>query len=180
MRTLKPLPPLPNHVLAKQGLGAWVEQVNQKAISKPPTKKRKYTPRSVSGYEQARTQADVFAKSGTWGDAEPRHLVGLYALLHEQVYRVPPDELKDAWKTAVGVATRTLKNEFDDDICAFVEFIRWTWVIERKKESTRIRNPGEDTFTIGWQYQFKPTKLLTSYRIECARAIEAATPKGKR
>ena len=180
MRTLKPLPPLPNHVLAKQGLGAWVEQVNQKAISKPPKKKAKYTPRSVSGYEQARAQAEEFAKSGTWGDAEPRHLVGLYALLHEQVYGVPPEELKDAWKTAVGAAKHMLEKEFAGDMRALIEFIRWVWKKERRREDMRKANPGDGGFRIGWRYQFKNKTLLTDYRVELARAVEAATPKGKR
>ena len=73
-----------------------------------------------------------------------------------------------------------LENEFGKDMRAFIEFIRWTWKDERRKETKRIRNPGEDTFRIGWRYQFKSMKLLTDYRVESARAIEAATPKGKR
>jgi hypothetical protein len=174
MRTLKPLPPLPKAVQAQQGLGAWLD------VSKPkPVRKASKSARSSKGYDQAREQAEVFAKSNTWGDAEPKHLVGLYVLLHEQVYRVPPTELKDAWKGAVSATKSMLEKEFAGNVVAYVEFIRWTWQRERRREDRR-RAEGAEGSRIGWVLQFKSRTMLTDYRVEVARAQESAKPKGKR
>lgn len=170
MRSMKPLPPIPE----QKTLGDWIDSFATKA--KP---KRKKTARSASGYSKSVEEAMVFAKHGDWEGAEPRHMVGLYAALHTQVYGVPPDELKDVWRGAVASAKSMLEKNFDNDPYKLVEFIRWTWLRERKREEKR-RAEKQDGSRIGWVLQFKHQAMLTDYRVEVARAEEAAKPRAKR
>jgi hypothetical protein len=137
---------------------------------------RKTTARDPKGYERAREEAAKRAKADDWREATPAQLVGLYALLHEQVYRVPPAELVDAWKGAVSAARAMLEKEFEGSPVALVEFIRWTWKRERVREQRAIANGG-DRSRLGWVLQFKSRALLTDYRVDLARAEEAAKPR---
>lgn len=173
MRTLHPLPapdePAP-------GLGKWIDAAPAK---KKPAKKRSVTARDSKGYQRAREEAAMRAKANDWVDAEPRHLVGLYVVLHEQIYSVPPTELVDVWKGAVAAAKAMLRKEFSDDTCAFVEFILWTWRRARKRRDKATRDSG-DVMRVGWTMQFKNRLYLTDYRVEMASAQEAMLRKGKR
>lgn len=180
MRTMLPLSEVPASSFridpkGRTGLGAWVDE----GLNKKPTKKRKATARSPRGYADACEQVIVMMRSMDWDGVKPEHLVGMYAVLHEQVYKVKPTELVDVWKGAVSAARAMLKKEFNDDIFAFIEYIRWTWQTERYQEAKRIAE-GKEPFRITWGYQFKSRTKLTDYRVEMARAQEAAKPKGKR
>lgn len=177
MRTLKPLEPMPEQQ-SLSGLSQWIDQA--------PTKKPrgKTTARSSSGYEKARAEANALARaerddSEVWASAQPKHLVALYSLLHEQVYGVEPVELKDVWKGAVASAKGMLEKEFNKDAKTFVEFIRWTWRRERGREAKRQAEGGEGS-RIGWGLQFKSRTMLTDYRVDVARSQEAAKKVTKR
>lgn len=174
MRTMHPLPP-PDE--PAPGLGAWInEGAKKKKAARKPTKR---TARDPKGYATAREEAAFRAKANDWRDAAPRHLVGLYAVLHEQVYGVAPAELVDAWKGAVSAAAAMLKSEFKGDVPAFVEFIRWTWQRARRRKDKAVAEGGEVS-RIGWVLQFKSRAMLTDYRVDMAGALEAAKPKGRR
>jgi hypothetical protein len=176
VRTLLPLPLVTPAAPVTTALGAWVDEAAAKKTARKP---RKRTARSPKGYEAACTEAEARAKANDWKDAEPRHLVGLYALLHRQVYKVPPAELADVWKGAVSAARSMLDKEFKGDVSAFVEFIRWTWIRERRSEERAVVD-GNERRRLGWALQFKAKSLLTDYRVDMARAQEAANPRGKR
>lgn len=172
MRSLKPLPPIPE----QKTLGDWVDSI---ATNAKPKQKRARTARSSSGYTLAIAEASERAKQGNWEGAEPRHMVGLYAALHQQVYGVAPDELKDVWRGAVTSAKSMLEKEFDNDPRKMIEFIRWTWARERRREEKRRADKQEGS-RIGWVLQFKHRSMLTDYRVEVARAEEVAKPRAKR
>lgn len=177
MRTLKPLEPMPEQQ-SLSGLSQWIDQA-------PPKKPRgKTTARSSSGYEKARAETNALAAAErddpeVWASAQPKHLVALYSLLHEQVYGVAPVELKDVWKGVVSAAKGMLEKEFNKDAKAFVEFIRWTWRRERNRETKR-KSEGSEGSRIGWVLQFKNRAMLTDYRVDVARSQEAAKKVVKR
>lgn len=95
---------------------------------------------------------------GDWVGATPATLLGLYAILHEGVYGVFPDELADDWMPAFSTARRFLEKTFGGDSLAAVACIKWSWQRERGQWKTR-----ESDFRIGWRYQFSQ-KLVTDYR----------------
>lgn len=171
MRSIRPLPPIPE----QKTLGDWVDSFATTTKAKP---KRKKTARSSSGYSKAVEEATVLAKQGEWEGAEPRHMVGLYAALHHQIYGVAPDELKDVWRGVVAAAKSMLEKDFENDTCKMVEFIRWTWARERRREEKRRAEKQEGT-RIGWVLQFKHRSMLTDYRVEMARAEEAVKLRAK-
>lgn len=177
MRTLKPLEPMPEQQ-SLSGLSQWIDQA-------PPKKPRgKTTARSSSGYEKARAETNALvtierSNPEVWASAQPKHLVALYSLLHEQVYDVAPIELKDVWKGVVSAAKSMLEKEFNKDAKAFVEFIRWTWIRERHREMKR-RAENADGSRIGWVLQFKSRAMLTDYRVDVARSQEATKKATKR
>lgn len=177
MRTLKPLEPMPEQQ-SLSGLSQWIDAA-------PPKKPRsKTTARSSSGYEKARAETDALAAAErddpeVWASAQPKHLVALYSLLHEQVYGVAPVELKDVWKGVVSAAKSMLEKEFNKDAKAFVEFIRWTWRRERNRETKR-QAEGSEGSRIGWVLQFKSRAMLTDYRVDVARSQESAKKAIKR
>lgn len=173
MRTLLPLPEPEQR---GSGLSTWIDEAVAK---KKPPKKRASTGKNPRGYKTACAEAMIRAKAEDWEDAKPKHLVGLYAVLHEQVYRVPPTELVDSWNGAVSAARAMLDKEFEGDVFAFVEFIRWTWQRTRRRQEKAIAN-GEEVRRVGWALQFKHRDLLTDYRVEIARQQETAKPKGRR
>lgn len=180
MRTLKPLEPMPEQQ-SLSGLSQWIDQA-------PPKKPRgKTTARSSSGYEKARAETNALAAAErddpeVWASAQPKHLVALYSLLHEQVYGVAPVELKDVWKGVVSAAKGMLEKEFNGDAKAFIEFIRWTWRRERAREVHRQKeNAGHmQASRIGWALQFKSRAMLTDYRVDVARSQEATKKVTKR
>lgn len=121
---------------------------------------------------EAAAEARERLEAGRWGDAEPRHLVGLYAVLHESVYGVAPEELAgDAFPGATSAA-RKLAAELGGAE-AVVEFLRWTWSRERGRE--KKREPGEG-FRIGWRLMFCARTLVTDWKIDLVRAGRVARP----
>lgn len=123
-----------------------------------------------------RAAADLEALNGSkWQKAEPRHLVALYAYLHEQVYGVAPEELTRApleWLGAVSAATKLLREEFGDDPVQAVEWVRWVWVREKRGCDRRAKVGETSDFRIGWRYMFCRRSLVVDYRRALAQAKE--------
>jgi hypothetical protein len=116
-----------------------------------------------SAMARATREVEAMLESGEWDDALPRHFLALYALLHLRVYKVEALELTSSVRLfAAGAAGKMLKAHFDDDPYAFVEFIRWTWQREARREVWR-RDNGRDGQRIGWRLQFGGS-LLTDYK----------------
>lgn len=113
-----------------------------------------------------------------WSGAEARHLVALYAYLHEQVYGVAADELVKApleWLGAVSAATKLLREEFGDQAPAAVEWVRWVWKREKAGCDRRAKVGETSDFRIGWRYMFCRRGLLVDYR----RAVASAKERGR-
>lgn len=102
-----------------------------------------------------------------------RHLVALYARLHEQIYGVAPEELGEgrAMLAASSSASKLVREAMRGSLVEAIEFLRWTWRRERFVEQKRRAN-GETGRRIGWRLQFASAGLLTDYRVDAARREE--------
>lgn len=148
----------------------------------PPKPVKKITGRSPSGYAKAVASARARLQTGkgptthAWRTATVAELVGLYAVLHEQVYGVAPDELADVWLGAVSTCRRVLTHSpFNGDPEKLVDFLRFTWKRERNQV---LRSAGQDRRRLGWRLQFAPS-LVTDFK--CAIiATQRTAANGKR
>jgi hypothetical protein len=125
------------------------------------------------GLVDAVAEAEDLREAGDWSTAEARHLVGLYALCHDHVYGVMPEELRAAFPAAVASAAKLLREDFSGDVSRAVVFVRWVWARENARE--RRRTAGEGAFRIGWRLMFASRALLTDWKVDGQRAARAAT-----
>lgn len=120
---------------------------------------------ALSDFKQLLVHTNAIKDDKAWDEFTPKNFVALYCLLHGNVYGVIPEEVRDSFSLAVGAAMRQLKNEFSGDKLRMVEFMRWTWAREKKRNATRSE---DNDFRIGWRLQFGRT-LLSDYRVARAR-----------
>ena len=135
----------------------------------PPKRKR-----SANGvYDRSVTEVAGWLAGSegqeTWGRAEARHFVALYAVLHERVYGAAPAELRsEAWWGAVSAAGKMLREEFGGEPARMLDFVRWTWRREQGRE--KKRGDEQEVRRVGWKLQFLTRHLLTDYRVANAQA----------
>lgn len=136
----------------------------------PPAEKRRGgkprpNPRAVAAAtEEARQRVQKRAVPGVWDDADGGLLVGLYAVMHEEAYKVPALELAGDWAPASSTASRFLRDECEGVGEKAVAFVRWVWA----REIRRVRGDSPSDFRISWRYQFSK-KLWTDYLSARAR-----------
>jgi hypothetical protein len=141
---------------------------NSDARGRP--KKDKQRPKTIAASVFDRTLVETRERMRTaeWEDAGARHLVALYAILHEKIYGVEAAELGPQERyTATLRAGLMLKNEFDGDIEEAVAFFRWAWQREASREKWRREN-NRSGGRIGIRLMFSG-QLLTDYRLDRAR-----------
>lgn len=131
------------------------------APKKRKTKKSRPSTRALEKAVEEVKDRFVGNPRGDWSKVTPSTLLGLYAYLHETVYKVTPDELALDWKGALSCAKKVLEQTFDNNGEEVVEFIRWVWMKENRKVS-KLKEGVE--FRISWRYQFSQ-KLITDYRV---------------
>lgn len=105
---------------------------------------------------------DVIAKRR---QAEPRHLVALYAHAHRETYGVPPEELNrpEEYMGAVSGARSLVAQAFDGDIWKAIEFMRWVW--QEQRGLTKWKRANDVPIKrVGWRLQFVSRSLVTDYR----------------
>jgi hypothetical protein len=109
------------------------------------------------------------AETGEWNWSKGATFVGLYAMCHQMIYGVVPDELytTGTFRAAARSAANALHVLFDDDACAFAEFVRWSWEREKRKHNWALAQ-GFDRNRMSWKLQFSRA-LLTDYRIAKAQ-----------
>ncbi len=114
-------------------------------------------------------QVEAMMSEGTLEtDAEPKHLVALYAWCHRTVYGVSVVSEFDAnaWRGAIS-ACRRLVDELGS-VANTVAFIRWVWKRENGREAWR-RNNGREGSRITWRAQFVSRHLLTDWKLDMRR-----------
>jgi hypothetical protein len=104
---------------------------------------------------------------GTDSVASEHELVGLYIVLHEKTFGVPPLELHADYRAAVSSAGKLVRDEFAGDFAAAEKFVAWCWKKVRWREKRRGDN--DEAFRPGWRFQFKSRSWLTDYRIYQAK-----------
>lgn len=154
-RVRRPLVPPEQIPLIAETTPAGVERSRRKSL--PPAKMR------AAAYE-----VEARIKKDEWAGARPLHLVALYMKMHLEVYGV---EATDCGPTerlqAAGVAGKMLERDFEGDVVAMVDFIRWVWRREVGAEKWRRENHRSGR-RISWPLQFSQ-KLFVDYRIDWKR-----------
>lgn len=148
-----------------RALDAMVGPLVEKKARKSPE------PKSIGPRQHARavSEAQEMMASGDWAGAEPRHLVALYAILHEKVYSVPAETLGKEGTFAGYAARRTLMHDFHDDRAAMVEYVRWSFTNEQRTEKWRRTQGHASTFRLSWRLLFS-TRGVTNMRVAQARS----------
>jgi len=144
-----------------------IELDRQRRARRKPSGSLKNAVRDVEDmYDRAKEEGE-----NVWTEAKPRHLVGLYAKLHESVYGVLPIEVDGvAFAGAVSAARTMLDREFEGDVLKMLGFMRWVWSRERWREADRRRRGGEGRdYRVGWRLQFASRALFTDWRVALMR-----------
>lgn len=131
----------------------------------PKPKVKRVKAKSMPPIEVALDDAKRRAKSGDWEGSKGATFIGLYALCHEMVYGVVPDELyeQQTFRAAAKFALKVLRDRFEDDADQCAAFMRWSWEREKRKHTWAQAN-GLDRNRLGWKLQFATT-MLTDYRV---------------
>lgn len=136
----------------------------------PARKRSKASP--AKAFHRASEQAAEMKDANDFASAEPKHFVGLYALLHHQVYGAAPIELEgDAYFAAVRESAKMLRDVFAGEPPKMANFMRWVWLRELKREkAANAATERRGGYRVGWRLQFASRALVTDYRVEIARA----------
>lgn len=135
---------------------------------------------SPSKIDRAFKEFDELFKTGVWKTnpekLRPDHAVAFYARLHEKIYKVFPEELRDGkvWMGACSAIRRMIASdnrEFDNGTKLF-EFILWTWQKEKDRVDWLRKNDKPIHKRITWRDQFVMRYRLTDYRQAMAEAKE--------
>lgn len=131
------------------------------AHQKPRDKRAK----PLTEVDVAMRDAKRRAASGDWVGSKGSTFIGLYAMCHEMVYTVIPDELYAAgiFKAAARNAANAMHELFDDDPVKVVQFMKWAWEREKRKHEWAQRQ-GFDRNRMSWKWQFS-LNMLTDYRV---------------
>lgn len=131
----------------------------------PTAKRGRPKPLSLTAFKRVLLLTNELKDAKAWNEFEPKNFVALYCMLHGNVYGVIPEEVRDVFTLVVNAAKKQLKDEFSGDNKRMVEFMRWVWAREKKRNATRSE---DNDFRIGWRLQFGRT-LLSDYRVARAR-----------
>lgn len=120
---------------------------------------------TLAPIEVALDDAKRRAASGEWEGCKGSSFVGLYAMCHRMIYGVIPDELYAIgnFRIACKSAAKMLHDSFDDDVSTMAEFVRWSWMREKRKHDWALAK-GFDRNRLSWKWQFS-LGLLTDFRI---------------
>jgi hypothetical protein len=139
------------------------------AGAKPTSKKSR--PSSSKRYKDAVREAQMAIAStqaGTrdYSNLSYRAVVGLFVILHTQVYGVEPEDLLDghAMDGAMSSARRLVDHEFAGRLDCALEYVRWTWRREKRQFPGRLSD-----WRITWRWQLASRTLMTDYRIAMSK-----------
>jgi hypothetical protein len=129
--------------------------------------------RGLTDLEKEMREAKLRAGTGNWEGVKGGTLIGLYALCHQAVYEVLPEELKEkaTFTEASRRASIFLRRNFGGDVSQMVLFIKWCWAREKKREEyAKAKNFDRNRLT--WQKQLM-TYLITDYNLDRKKAERA-------
>lgn len=110
-----------------------------------------------------------FIEDDEWGDAQPRHIVGLYIILHTWCYEVAPaDMLGPILMGAMSAAKKLVTDEFGGSVDDAVAYVKWAWRREKERETWR-RSKQIDGRRLTWRTLLMYREYVTEYRMAVAR-----------
>lgn len=110
-----------------------------------------------------------FIEDDEWDDAKPRHLVGLYIILHTWCYEVAPaDMVGPNLMGAMSAAKKLVADEFGDSMGDAVGYVKWAWGREKGREQWR-RKRQIDGKRLTWRTLLVYREYVTEYRMASAR-----------
>lgn len=131
-------------------------------------KKNKSKTIGASVFNRATLETEEMIRSGEWDDATPRHMVALYALMHEKVYGIEAVDLDSQARYKMTMMANTfIKREFSDNVVDAVEFFRWMWGREMGHEKYRRENATDGRRLTA--YLMFSNKLLPDFRLHLVR-----------
>lgn len=112
-----------------------------------------------------------------WSGITPLTLVAVYAWCFREIHGFVPTELSAKRsphiKTAAMHAGRLVKNTFEGDTSAALDFVRWAVETEASREEWARKNKKERQ-PLGWKSLFIATWMMDSYRASQMRAKDRA------
>lgn len=146
-----------------------LDAIGEAAEKKSEPRKRlppRVSPRVI---EEVKAEVLDFVNRNDWSEAKLLHLIGLYVVAHEHVYKVPPLEMDGAtWFLARRAAEKLVEECFAGNIENAMKFVQWAWVREGEREEWR-KSKGIPTTRLGWRLLFSK-HLLTDYFVNLQRA----------
>lgn len=153
-----------------------------KQLEEWTNRKTKKSPRAKGFSEgQLRRASEELEKmftSGEWEDAEAKHFLALYVLLHGKVYGVAPIMTSFDRLRAMQQAGSFMRNRFDGDPTELALFMRWAWQREAGKEKWCQSQNIQKKSRIGWRLIFSASEILNDYLVERARAEKMKSMNG--
>ena len=140
-------------------------------VAKPEPPKKKNKPRAGTGslkkaIDDVRDRFSVAKQTSapiSWQGGDHRMLVGLFVVMHVDVYDANMediiDEVAPEWMPACSSARRFLEKSLSGNLTEAVKVMRWSWAREKRK----LGSGTEREWRMGWRYQFS-LKLLNDYR----------------
>jgi hypothetical protein len=129
-------------------------------IVPPKTKKERSWQPWQRPLEEAMKVAAECASTGDWDNTGPEHLVALFAIMHERVYGIAPNEIAVSWAAACKYAGAVLQREFAGSMDAAAEYLDWRWSRVRAQEKRRKANGLGTQYRLGWRFLFSPDSLM--------------------
>lgn len=134
--------------------------------SPKPVKKKTLGNAAVKRYVKATTK---LIEHNEWGAFKISNVVALHMWCHSRVYGVDALELEQGaeFEKARIRAGQLMKKQFGGELPALVDYVKWVWRDENRREQWRRKN-GHPGKVLGWRLVFGPHKVV-EYRIEQRR-----------
>ena len=138
-------------------------------------KKRTSRAKTVAASTFARTEhetremmaAALRGDEEAWDECETRHLVALFAIMHEKTYGIAPTTSPSERYTMTLMMGGFVKRSFGGDMAKALEYFRWLWTREMRNEKWRRENDRE-TRRLAFQWTIG-NRMLDDYRVDQAR-----------
>ena len=123
---------------------------------------------------KASIEVEEMVNTKTLGSAELHHVVALHAVLHRKVIGVDEEDLNgSSFLGACSAARKLLASAFDGELPKLIDFVRWCWARENRREQQRVAENNTTASRLTWRAVFIYRSTLTDYRAAAHRAGRA-------
>lgn len=134
------------------------------ARSKPKPRSKTLSP---AAFAKAVAETQRMMESCDWALCGARHIVALYEIMHERVYKVPVEASSAERRRFQLLVGAFVKRVFDGDYAAMVDYFRWVWSREIGQERWR-REHGKEGRVLGLPLLLTGG-FVTQYRVNRVR-----------